>query len=92
MPDAEGRRASGPVQAQAEAPARSRAIPGLVAFVTALYAALYLVWEQSHWGSAALRDLIGNVAFMPLNLGVRCCSPWPRGSRSWIRGCAGRSA
>ena len=70
MPDAEGRRASGPVQAQAEAPARSRAIPGLVAFATALYAALYLVWEQNHWGSAALRNLIGNVAFMPLNVNV----------------------
>ena len=51
--------------------ASSRSVPvGTVAFATALYAALYLVWEQSHWGSATMRDLVGNVAFMPLNLGV----------------------
>jgi diguanylate cyclase (GGDEF)-like protein/PAS domain S-box-containing protein len=43
---------------------------GTVAFATALYAVLYLVWEQSRWGSAAMRDVIGNVAFMPLNLAV----------------------
>src|SRR4051812_1618308 len=43
---------------------------GTIAFVTALYGALYLVWLQSSWGSAAVRDLVGNVAFMPLNLGV----------------------
>ncbi len=43
---------------------------GTVAFATALYAVLYLVWEQSNWGGATARDLIGNVAFMPLNLGV----------------------
>ena len=51
--------------------ASNRSVPvGTVAFATALYAVLYLVWEQSHWGSATARDLIGNVAFMPLNLGV----------------------
>jgi diguanylate cyclase (GGDEF)-like protein/PAS domain S-box-containing protein len=43
---------------------------GTVAFVTAIYAGLYLVWEQSHWGSATVRDLVGNVAFMPINLTV----------------------
>ena len=43
---------------------------GSVAFATALYAVVYLVWERSQWGSAALRDFIGNVGFMPLNLGV----------------------
>ncbi len=43
---------------------------GTAAFITALYAGLYLVWEQSHWGSPAFRDLIGNVAFMPINLCV----------------------
>jgi diguanylate cyclase (GGDEF)-like protein/PAS domain S-box-containing protein len=48
----------------------SRLPPGTVAFAIALYAALYLVWEQSNWGSAWVRDLIGNVAFMPLNLSV----------------------
>jgi diguanylate cyclase (GGDEF)-like protein/PAS domain S-box-containing protein len=49
----------------------SRGAPaGTIAFLTALYAGLYLVWEQSSWGSAAVRDLVGNVAFMPLNLSV----------------------
>jgi diguanylate cyclase (GGDEF)-like protein/PAS domain S-box-containing protein len=48
----------------------SRLPVGTVAFGTALYGALYLVWEQSGWGSATVRDLVGNVAFMPLNLGV----------------------
>jgi diguanylate cyclase (GGDEF)-like protein/PAS domain S-box-containing protein len=48
----------------------SRLPVGTVAFGTALYSALYLVWEQSGWGSASVRDLVGNVAFMPLNLGV----------------------
>jgi diguanylate cyclase (GGDEF)-like protein/PAS domain S-box-containing protein len=43
---------------------------GTVALATALYAVFYLVWEQSGWGSARMRDLVGNVAFMPLNLGV----------------------
>ncbi len=43
---------------------------GTVAGATALYAVLYLTWEQSGWGSAAVRDLVGNVAFMPLNLCV----------------------
>jgi diguanylate cyclase (GGDEF)-like protein/PAS domain S-box-containing protein len=41
-----------------------------VALATALYAVLYLVWEQGNWGSPATRDLIGNVGFMPLNLTV----------------------
>ncbi|HEX2609725.1 MAG TPA: hypothetical protein VHK68_01855, partial [Gemmatimonadales bacterium] len=44
--------------------------PGTVALVTSFYAVLYLVWEQSHWGSATVRDVVGNIAFMPLNLGV----------------------
>ena len=43
---------------------------GSVAFATALYAVVYLVWERSQWGSAAIRDFIGNVGFMPLNLSV----------------------
>jgi diguanylate cyclase (GGDEF)-like protein/PAS domain S-box-containing protein len=48
-----------------------RLVPlGTIAFLTAGYAALYFVWEQSHWGSPELRNLLGNVAFMPLNLGV----------------------
>jgi diguanylate cyclase (GGDEF)-like protein/PAS domain S-box-containing protein len=53
-----------------EPPRRFRLPVGTVAFVTVLYGALYLVWEQSHWGSEALRNLLGNVAFMPLNIAV----------------------
>ncbi|MBA3497185.1 MAG: hypothetical protein H0T86_08775, partial [Gemmatimonadales bacterium] len=49
---------------------RARLPVGTVAFLTALYGALYLVWEQSRWGSPAVRDLVGNAAFMPLNLAV----------------------
>ena len=41
-----------------------------VTFLTVFYALGYLVWERSDWGSAGLRDLIGNVAFMPLNVAV----------------------
>jgi len=53
-------------------PARKRSwVPvGTVTFLTGLYAVAYLVWEQSNWGSQAVRDLVGNVAFMPFNLGV----------------------
>jgi hypothetical protein len=48
-----------------------RALPvGIVALVTAVYAVLYLFWEQSQWGTEAVRAIIGNVAFMPLNLAV----------------------
>ena len=41
-----------------------------VTFLTAIYALAYLFWERSDWGSAAVRDLVGNVAFMPLNVAV----------------------
>jgi diguanylate cyclase (GGDEF)-like protein/PAS domain S-box-containing protein len=57
-------------QAQSEHPRGFRAPVGTIAGVVALYAVLYLIWEQSHWGSEAVRNLVGNVAFMPLNLGV----------------------
>jgi hypothetical protein len=30
----------------------------------------YLVWERNDWGSPAIRNLVSNVAFMPLNLVV----------------------
>jgi diguanylate cyclase (GGDEF)-like protein/PAS domain S-box-containing protein len=43
---------------------------GIIAAGAALYAVAYLVWEQGHWGSPATRNLVGNVAFMPFNLGV----------------------
>ena len=49
----------------------SRRPPALTAtFVTLLYAVGYLVWERSDWGSPAVRNLVSNVAFMPLNLAV----------------------
>jgi diguanylate cyclase (GGDEF)-like protein/PAS domain S-box-containing protein len=38
--------------------------------VTVLYAVGYLIWERSGLGSPAVRDLLGNLAFMPLNLTV----------------------
>jgi diguanylate cyclase (GGDEF)-like protein/PAS domain S-box-containing protein len=53
-----------------EPPKVTRLPVGTVACVTALYAVVYLVWEQSQWGGTNLRALIGNVAFMPLNLTV----------------------
>ncbi len=43
---------------------------GGVTLVTALYGLTYLVWERAGWGSPELRSLIGNLAFMPLNLTV----------------------
>ena len=51
-------------------PDRPYPAPLLVTLLTACYAAAYLVWERSDWGSPEVRDLIGNVAFMPLNLAV----------------------
>jgi diguanylate cyclase (GGDEF)-like protein/PAS domain S-box-containing protein len=41
---------------------------GLVTLVTSLYCFAYLVWERAGWGSPAVRDLLGNAAFLPLNL------------------------
>jgi diguanylate cyclase (GGDEF)-like protein/PAS domain S-box-containing protein len=41
-----------------------------IAIFTAYYALGYLIWERGDWGTPAVRDLVGNVAFMPLNLGV----------------------
>ncbi|HEV8177369.1 MAG TPA: diguanylate cyclase, partial [Gemmatimonadales bacterium] len=49
----------------------NRLLPvGSAALATGLYAVLYLVWERSGWGSATVRAVIGNVAFMPINLTV----------------------
>ena len=41
---------------------------GPVALLTAVYGLCYLFWERSGIGSAALRDLVSNAAFIPLNL------------------------
>ena len=49
---------------------RGRWPAATVTFLTALYALGYLVWERGTWGSAELRDLIGTVAFMPLNVAI----------------------
>ena len=51
-------------------PSKRRWPAATVTFLTAVYALGYLVWERSELGSAALRNLIGNVAFMPLNVAV----------------------
>jgi diguanylate cyclase (GGDEF)-like protein/PAS domain S-box-containing protein len=40
---------------------------GPIAAGTALYAISYFIWERAGWGSAEMRDLMSNVAFMPLN-------------------------
>ncbi len=53
-----------------EALPASRFPVGGVTLLIALYAVGYLVWERSDWGTQEVRDLIGNVAFMPLNLAV----------------------
>ncbi len=51
--------------------AHRRRIPALTAtFVTLLYAIGYLVWERNDWGTPVIRNLVSNVAFMPLNLAV----------------------
>ena len=48
-----------------------RRLPALTAtFVTVLYAVGYLVWERNDWGTPEIRNLVSNVAFMPLNLAV----------------------
>ncbi len=53
------------------ADARRRRIPALTAaFVTLLYAIAYLVWERNDWGTPVIRNLVSNVAFLPLNIGV----------------------
>ncbi len=44
--------------------------PGPVTLGVAIYGLLYLVWERAGWGSDTLRNIVGNVAFMPLNLTV----------------------
>ena len=50
---------------------RTRPQPaGMVTLLTVLYALGYLAWERSGLGSPAVRDLVGNLAFMPLNLTV----------------------
>jgi diguanylate cyclase (GGDEF)-like protein/PAS domain S-box-containing protein len=60
---------SGDLAISADAPRRR--FPALTAtLVTALYALAYLVWERNDWGTETVRDLVSNVAFMPLNLAV----------------------
>ncbi len=64
------RRASGELAISTDARPRRR-VPALTAaFVTLLYAIGYLVWERNDWGTPVIRDLVSNVAFMPLNLAV----------------------
>lgn len=43
---------------------------GIVTAFAAMYGLAYLVFERAGIGSQGLRDLLGNVAFMPLNLAV----------------------
>ena len=48
----------------------SRLPVGTLTGLAAVYMLFYLVFERAGWGSTELRDLLGNVAFMPLNLTV----------------------
>ena len=43
---------------------------GIVTALAAAYGLAYLVFERAGIGSQGLRDLLGNVAFMPLNIAV----------------------
>ena len=63
-------RRPGDLAISADTPVRRR-LPALTATaVTLLYAIAYLVWERNDWGTPTIRNLVSNVAFMPLNLGV----------------------
>ncbi|HEY7481180.1 MAG TPA: EAL domain-containing protein [Gemmatimonadales bacterium] len=65
---------SGDLAISTDAPARRRFPALTAAFVTLLYAIAYLVWERNDWGSPVIRNLVSNVAFMPLNLAVATLS------------------
>jgi diguanylate cyclase (GGDEF)-like protein/PAS domain S-box-containing protein len=43
---------------------------GAASLIAAVYGLAYLVFERTGLGAQGLRDLVGNVAFMPLNLAV----------------------
>jgi diguanylate cyclase (GGDEF)-like protein/PAS domain S-box-containing protein len=51
-----------------EANPTTRRQAGLVTLVTSIYCLAYLVFERAGWGSQPVRDLVGNAAFLPLNL------------------------
>ncbi|HTO72976.1 MAG TPA: EAL domain-containing protein, partial [Gemmatimonadales bacterium] len=41
---------------------------GPATLMTALYALAYLAWERSGWGGDTVREVFGNLGFVPLNL------------------------
>ncbi len=54
---------------RAWAAGETRGLPvGPVTLLTAVYALLYLCWERSGLGSDLVREVVGTVGFMPLNL------------------------
>jgi diguanylate cyclase (GGDEF)-like protein/PAS domain S-box-containing protein len=61
---------SGDLAISTDAPPRRRFPALTAAAVTLLYAIAYLVWERNDWGTPVIRNLVSNVAFMPLNLAV----------------------
>jgi len=62
-------RPGGPISVAVEV--EKRRFPfGPYALSAVVYAVAYLLWERSDWGSPTFRDLLGNIAFMPLNLAV----------------------
>jgi diguanylate cyclase (GGDEF)-like protein/PAS domain S-box-containing protein len=60
----------GELAISADATVRRRGSALTVTAVTLLYAVAYLVWERNDWGTPIIRNLVSNVAFMPLNLTV----------------------
>ena len=60
----------GELAISADATVRRRGSALTVTAVTLLYAVAYLVWERNDWGTPIVRNLVSNVAFMPLNLTV----------------------
>ncbi len=56
------------VEPAASASRRDGRAVGPWTLAAALYGLAYLCWERTGWGGEELRGLVGNVAFMPLNL------------------------
>jgi diguanylate cyclase (GGDEF)-like protein/PAS domain S-box-containing protein len=44
--------------------------PGPFTLCVAIYGLAYIIWERAGWGSETVRNVVSNVAFMPLNLAV----------------------
>jgi diguanylate cyclase (GGDEF)-like protein/PAS domain S-box-containing protein len=72
-------RSSGPYSVRRPTPTPLGDRVGPATLAAAAYGLLYLIWERTGLGSQTLRDIVGNVAFMPLNLGVVVLNTWASG-------------